>query len=62
METTATKSLREQLLERIVQVKARVVRQPVVDQETEDEHFRRVYNDESAWTTVSRNKQSILPV
>ena len=61
MEATATKSLRDQLLDRIAQAKTRVVREPVVDQMSEDEHFHRVYNDESAWTTISRNKQSILP-
>jgi hypothetical protein len=58
---TATKSLKEQLLERIAQAKAKVVRQPVVERETDEEHFHRVYNDESAWTTISRNRTSILP-
>ena len=63
METeTPTKSLREQLLERIAQARARVVRQPVVDQMSDDEHFHRVYNDESAWTTISKNRTNILPI
>ena len=61
MEATATQSLRDQLLTRIAQARARVVRKPVVEHETDEEHFHRVYNDESAWTTVSRNRMSILP-
>ena len=61
METTTTKPLREQLLERIAQARARVVRTPVVDQMTDDEHFHRVYNDESAWTSLRQNSLSILP-
>ena len=61
MEATATKPLKEQLLERIAQARARVVRPPVVEQEGDDEHFHRAYSDESAWTTISRNRMSILP-
>jgi len=53
--------LKEQLLERIAQARARVVRPPVVEQEGDDEHFHRAYSDESAWTTISRNRMSILP-
>lgn len=61
METTVQKSLKEQLLDRIAQAKAKVVRQVIVERETDEEHFHRVYNDPDAWITISRNRTSILP-
>jgi hypothetical protein len=60
-ELTVQKSLKEQLLDRIALARNNAARPTVVERETDEEHFHRVYNDPDAWTTISRNKMSILP-
>lgn len=48
-----------QLLERMATMRRRTG--APVEVETEAQRFKRVYDDPSAWTTVSSKERSILP-
>lgn len=57
-QTTATASLKQQLLDRMAKMKSDEAKK---NEASDTEHFNRVYNDPEAWTTLNRKGGSILP-